>query len=201
MTTIHGRLGASLIAGIASGLVALVAFFAVHAFVVGPELSLLGWGLLYVVPAGAAVGWGYHELRESRAFATHAIHGVAFGLLLWWLLVPLELLVLYHGGLGSQPGYRDEVRAVAEAALVFPLGVGVGWFIARNARAALATGLAAAALGVVGGAQLLRLGTTWAAVHILIGLLLVYALAGLGLVWSYRGLLTTRWMARRGLVP
>jgi hypothetical protein len=121
----------TLIASVATAIVALLAFGAVHALWLVPIWDRLAGGLPFTLVGAATMGWLYVELRAGSVLALRpALAGVALGAGIWGALLPATLFCAYTRYTGWRATHSDaetaaEVVIAAATGFVFALVLGL----------------------------------------------------------------------------
>src|ERR671939_1085359 len=93
----------ALLAGCITGIVGVVAFGIIHAYIIEPIWRSLLAGVPFGIIGGAAIGWAFYELHASGNVSLRVRGGAVFGVLLWLLLVPMTSFAV----LLRESGMRD----------------------------------------------------------------------------------------------
>jgi hypothetical protein len=148
----RGRAAAPVvIPGVVVGLLAVLAFGAVHAWLVVPIWSRLVGGLPLAVAAAAALAWAFDRAADRRGWRT--TQGFLFGVYMFGTLIPATAVDVAMRLNGLRLG--DTAAGTAVGAAIFVLsGVTAGWIATREKSTALVFGLATIALMAVAGGPL-----------------------------------------------
>ena len=169
-----------LLAGVATGLVGVLAFGIVHALLITPIWTDLTGGLPLAILGGAAAGWAFYELCASDRFTLRLRDGLLFGGLIWLTLVPMTAIdvLLRKTGLRTALGDWEVLVSV-----IFALAGGflAGWLLTRHRRAAVAVSLTTLVLAAGMGGPVPITGTLTAA-GLFASFLVIYVLCGGALV-------------------
>ena len=170
----------SLLAGVATGLVGVMAFATVHALLIAPIWGSLLRGLPVAVIGGPAAAWAFEELRAAGRLSTRLRDGLCFGGLLWLTLVPMNAVdvLLRKTGLRTAMGNWE---VLVSALLALAGGAFAGWVLTRNRRGAIAGGLATLVLAMAMGGPVPITATPRAA-GLFAAFLIIYPLCGAALV-------------------
>lgn len=163
-------------AGAIAGLIAGLAFATAHAFIITPVWSRMIGGLVFGVIAGAVAGWAYGELQSANTAASVRT-GLAYGVMLWFSVVPVTLT---NAGLRAT-GFAYEHRDITDAiAVVFALAGGamLGRLRGHGRRAVLASAVAALVVTMATGGPV-PVGRNVRTVEILFALLAASLVGGL----------------------
>ena len=176
----------SLLAGVATGLIGVLAFGIVHAILITPIWTDLIGGLPFAIVGGAAVGWAFYELRAAGRFTSRLRGGLLFGGLIWLTLVPMTAVdvMLRKAGIRTAIGDWEVLVSV-----IFALAGGflAGWLLTRRRRAAIALSLTTLVLAAGMGGPVPITGTLTAA-GLFASFLLIYTLCGGVLAVIHTGL-------------
>lgn len=175
----------SLLAGVATGVVGVLAFGIVHAVLIDPIWMDLFGGLPFAALGGAAVGWAYYEVRAAGRFAARLRGGLLFGGLIWLALVPMTAVDVLLRKTGVRTAIGDwEVLVSAVVALAG--GFLAGWLLTRRRRAAAAVSLATLVLAAGMGGPIPITGSLKAA-GLFGAFLVIYALCGITMAAFHAG--------------
>ena len=130
---------AVIISGAAAGFVSVVSFGIVHAMAIVPIWAQLARGLVPAVLAGIALAWAFDRLERVRGWHG-ALHGVAFGLIMFATLAPptafSNALRLAGVRAGDWPGTLGAV------AFAIASGASAGWLLSRERKTSIAFAVA-----------------------------------------------------------
>ena len=169
------------------GAAGVLLFGTVHAVAIVPIWSRLAGGLPFAIVAAFGVTWAFHSLQRSGRWPLTLAGGLGFGVLCWLAGGPATIFVnamRLAVAPAPRPGWVDPVSFVL-AALTGGVLFGV---LARRWEAALAGGVAVAALLAMGGGAVpvvngRRAAELWG------GFLVVEACGGVLLALGYRKLI------------
>ena len=176
-------------AGAIAGVLGAALFLAVHAALLVPIWFSLGRAVLTGVIGGVVVGYTFGVLAVQDLRRPSLRRGAAFGACLWLALLPPNVAEFTLKAVF--PTIDDAVDvAVVLTALVLPTGIGV-WRYRRTRRAVATATVAVIVLFVVTGGPLgprqFRRGAP-----LLVGLLLIFILAGICLASILREMTKSR---------
>jgi len=194
----YKTMNTTLIAGLLSGVVGLLAFLVIHHIWIRPIWFILPAGLVIAGLGGLVIGWAYAEIQAGlppRPWTSVALFAVIGA-----ILAPSILLAQLRGPLidistGAIP--PNEVGSViahfvGELLLTATVVGGVsGWLLGHTARAVIATTLAGFVFALGPGHNIPLLGSTPAVGKGLVILVIVVLVSALVLVESQA------WLARR----
>jgi hypothetical protein len=146
------RLAPILIPGIAVNGFAVLAFGAVHAWLITPIWSRLAGGLPAALLAGLALAWAFDRVAHVQGWHS-PIHGFVFGVYTFATLLPATAVdaALRLNGMRLGDTTPGMIGGVALFALA---GFAMGWVLSRDRSTALVCAAAALALMVVAGGPL-----------------------------------------------
>ena len=136
--------------GVFVGLLAVLSFGTVHAWLIVPIWSRLAGGIPLAVAAALALAWAFDAAARCRGWNT-PVHGLIFGVYMSSTLVPATVVdaVMRQSGLRLGDTTAGMIAGIAAAALP---GWAGGWAATRRLSIAFAFGAAAVAfLAVAGG--------------------------------------------------
>lgn len=146
------RLAPVLIPGIAVGLLAVLAFGTVHAWVIVPIWSQLADGIPAGMLTATAMAWAFDGVARARGRETF-VHGLGFGVYTFATLLPATAIDAAMRINDMRLG-DTTLGTVGGAALFAVSGLVVGWISSRQRSTAVVLAIAALALMVVAGGPL-----------------------------------------------
>jgi hypothetical protein len=173
----HSYLRNVIITGVSVGLVGGVSFGIVHALAIIPIWVQLARGLVPAVLAGIALAWAFDHLARVRGWHS-ALHGAAFGLVMFATLVPAtafsNALRLAGVRAGDWPGTLGAV------AVAITSGACTGWLLTRERKASTAIAVATFVLTLASSGPIPVVNSARAA-WLFVGFIPICAAAGLTL--------------------
>jgi hypothetical protein len=138
--------------GVVVGLLAVLTFGAIHAWLIVPIWSRLAGGIPFAVAAALALAWAFDATARRRGWTT-PVHGLVFGVYMSSTLVPATIVDALLRQHGLRLGDTTAGMAAAVALSAAP-GWAAGWASTHRLPIALAFALAAVALLAVAGGPL-----------------------------------------------
>ena len=161
--------------GTASALVGIALFLGVHALLIVPVWPTPMRTIIAVLIGGTAA-WAFEELLGAGAVSRRLVGGAAFGGILWLILVPMNAFgaLLRLTGLRSTFGVWE---LVVEITLIVALSAGVGWWLTRRRRGAMALAMTMVLLTFLTGGPL-PMTASGPAVGLFVSFLFIFSLSG-----------------------
>jgi hypothetical protein len=147
-----GHLASTLIPGIAVSIFAVLAFGAVHAWLIMPIWTRLAGGLPVALLAGLALSWAFDRVARVRGWHS-PLHGLVFGVYMFATLMPATAVDAALRLNGMRLG--DTTPGLIAGGALFALsGLDAGWVLSRERSTALVCAFAALTLMTVAGGPL-----------------------------------------------
>ncbi len=146
------RLAPILIPGFAVGLLAVLAFGTVHAWLIVPIWSQLAGGMPAAILTATAMAWAFDGVARAHGRETF-VHGLGFGVYTFATLLPATAIDAAMRLNGVRLG-DTTLGTVGGTALFALAGLFAGWISSRQRSTAVVFAIAALALMVLAGGPL-----------------------------------------------
>jgi hypothetical protein len=170
-----------LAAGGLTGLLSVALFGLAHALAIVPIWSSLRRGIPFGLAAGFGMSWALFELRQAGRFRGTLSSGLAFGVLIWAIQLPMTIATVLLRAAGLHT--TDEAwEVVLDLTLAAATGSAVGWALTRRPRAVVALAVAGVVVALAQAGPI-PLTNSIRATRFFAALSLVYVVSGVALAF------------------